>query len=60
LGSGEVVEGEVVLEGLAHFDDVFLCGSFACRADLAEELGEFLLFGVDSGDWKARFSKSVA
>lgn len=34
MGTGKIVEGEVVAKYLADFDDVFVAGSFAAGSDL--------------------------
>lgn len=60
MGTGEVVECEIVFEDLADFDDVFVCGLFTGGSHFAEEFSEFFFFGVDGGDWETGFFEGVA
>jgi len=59
LRAGEVVEGEVVFEDFADFDDIFAGGGLAGGADFAEEFLELFFFGAYSTDWKSCFTESV-
>ena len=56
----QVVERQVVLEDLAHGDDILGGGRLAGGAHLAEEFGEFFPLRVHGGDGEACFSEGVA